>query len=140
MGRNLISSLLLLVSSIACLAQPSANYAPIVGVWKANQDSLPMMTLTVEDDKGKLTGAVLFFLLKRQPGAAETSTAGTPEPLIDPAFDGHTLSFKVSHSHAHPETKNEPPVAFQFELRPDGKIRFLGPDGKQVEMIRETSY
>ena len=63
-----------------------------------------------------------------------------PEPLIDPAFDGKTLTFKVSHRHAHPGTENDPPVAFRFELSSDGKIRFLGPDGQQVEMVRETPY
>jgi hypothetical protein len=139
MRRLLISALLLVASTAAFAASPSDN-SSIVGVWKAQIDSLPMMTLTVEEDKGKLTGAVLFYLIKRGAGIPETSTAGNPEPLIDPTFDGKTLTFKVSHSHAHPGTKNDPPMEFRFDLSDDGKIRLTGPEGKPVEMAREITY
>jgi hypothetical protein len=142
MRCSLITSLLVLISSVPCLAEApvtstSAPYASIVGVWKANIDSLPMMTLTVEEDKGKLTGAVLFFLIRRESGS-ETSTATTPEPLIDPTFDGKTLRFQVSHSHAHPGSGNDKPVAFRFDISGDGKIRFKGRDGQEIELVRET--
>ncbi len=136
--RRLMISTLLLIASTAAFAAPTQDNAPIVGVWKAQVDSLPMITLTVEEDKGNLTGAILFFLIRRGAGIPETSTAGAPEPLIDPTFDGKTLTFKVSHSHAHPGTQNDPPKVFSFQLSSDGKIRFNGPDGRPVEMVRET--
>jgi hypothetical protein len=145
MRRNLILSLFILIA-YACFATPLApppdtatsRYASVLGVWRANVGSLPMMTLTVEEYDGKLTGAVLFYLIRREPGVPQTSSAGVPEPLIDPAFDGKTLTFKVSHRHAHPGTQNDPPATFRFDLSGDGKIRFPGPDGQQVEMVRET--
>jgi hypothetical protein len=142
MRRQLISTLLLIVSttaSTAALAATTQNNSPIVGVWKAQVDSLPMMTLTVEEDKGKLTGAVLFYLIRRGNGMPETSTATAPEPLIDPNFDGKTLTFKVNHSHAHPGSENDSPLEFRLALSDDGKIRLTGPDGRPVEMVRETT-
>jgi hypothetical protein len=138
--RRLLISALFLIASTAALAAPAVDNSPVLGVWKANVDSLPMMTLTLEEENGKLIGAVLFYLIRRNPGAPETASAGAPAPLIDPTFDGKTLSFKVSHRRAHPGTEHDPPVAFRLELSADGKIRFLGPDGQQVEMIRDTPY
>ena len=145
MRRKLIPALVLLITSAACLAEApagnaSAQNAPIIGVWKANIDSLPMMTLTVEEDKGRLMGAVLFFLIRREPGAAETASAGAPEPLIDPTFEGRTLTFKVNRSHAHAGTESDSPMGFRFELSDDGKIRFLGRGGQRVEMVRDNPY
>jgi hypothetical protein len=139
MRRFLISALLVIASN-AALAAPAVDNSLVLGVWKAQVDSLPMMTLTVEQNNGKLIGAVLFYLIRRDPGRPETSSAGAPEPLIDPTFDGKTFSFKVNHSHAHPGTEHDPPVAFRFDLSGDGKIRFMGPDGQQVEMVRDTPY
>ena len=138
--RSLLISTLFLIASTAALAAPAVDNSPVLGVWKANVDSLPMMTLTLEEENGKLIGAVLFYLIRRNPGAPETASAGAPAPLIDPTFDGKTLSFKVSHRRAHPGTEHDPPVAFRLELSSDGKIRFLGPDGQQVEMVRETAF
>jgi len=138
--RRLLIRALLLIGSTGALAVPAVDNAPVIGIWKAQVNSLPMMTLTIEQENGRLIGAVLFYLIRRNPGAPETASAGAPEPLIDPTFDGKTLSFKVSHRHAHPGTEHDPPVAFRFDVGGDGKIRFAGPDGQQVEMLRETPY
>ncbi len=138
--RRLLISTLFLIASTAALAAPAVDNSPVVGVWKAQMDSLPMMTLTVEEENGQLIGAVLFYLIRRDPGRPETSSPGAPEPLLDPTFDGKTLSFKVSHRHAHAGTEQDAPVAFRFELSADGKIKFRGPEGQPVELIRDTSF
>jgi hypothetical protein len=138
--RRLLISTILLIASTAALAAPAVDNSPVLGIWKAQTDSLPMMTLTVEQQNGQLIGAVLFYLIRRDPGVPMTSSAGAPEPLIDPTFDGKTLTFKVSHAHAHPGTEHDPPAAFRFELSADGKIRFQGPDGQPVELIRDTPF
>ena len=138
--RRLLISALFLIASTAALAAPAVDNSPVLGVWKAQMNSLPMMTLTVEQENGQLIGAVLFYLIRRNPGAPETSSAGVPEPLIDPTFDGKTLAFKVSHTHAHPGSEHTPPVAFRFELTGDGKLRALGPEGQPVELVRDTPF
>jgi hypothetical protein len=138
--RRLLISALFLIASTAALAAPAVDNSLVLGVWKAQTDSLPLMTLTVEQQNGQLIGAVLFYLIRRNPGAPETSSAGVPEPLIDPTFDGKTLAFKVSHSHAHTDSEHTPPVAFHFELTGSGKLRALGPEGKPIELARDTSF
>ena len=59
---------------------------------------------------------------------------------IDWSRDGKTLAFKVSHSHAHSGSEHTPPVAFRFELTGDGKLRALGPEGKSIELTKDTPF
>ena len=95
----------------------SANMAAVEGVWRCDMHGLPAMTLTVTDEGGSLTGAVLFYLHRREPGKAETATPGVPEPLFNPKFDGNTLTFQVSHRRAHPPgSLNDEPVKFVLKL------------------------
>jgi len=95
----------------------SANIAAVEGVWRCDMHGLPAMTLTVTDEGGSLTGAVLFYLHRREPGKAETATPGVPEPLFNPKFDGNTLTFQVSHRRAHPPgSLNDEPVKFVLKL------------------------
>ena len=45
--RRFLISALLVIASTAAFAAPAVDNSPILGVWKAQTDSLPMMTLTV---------------------------------------------------------------------------------------------
>ena len=134
-------AVLLFSSFVAAFVASHPDDSTIVGVWTGKMDSLPFIRLTMmEDDDGKLIGAVLFYEIRRNPNGPSTSTAGVPEPLISPTFDGKTLSFKVSHRHAHPGTEHDPPVAFRFELTGPNKLKAINPDGPPVEMVRDTPY
>jgi hypothetical protein len=113
--------------------------ASIVGIWRGKLDSLPAITLTIEEENGKLTGAVLFYLIRTEPGIPATATPGAPEPLIDPHFDGKTLVFKVSHQHAHPPgTLHDPPVSFRVEPAGADKCKLFVEGEPAVEMVRDT--
>jgi hypothetical protein len=91
--------------------------ASITGVWRADMDGLPYITLTITNETGDLSGAVLFYLHRRNEGQSWTSTPGTPEPLFNPKFDGKTLTFQVSHRRAHPPgSLSDPPVSFRMKL------------------------
>jgi hypothetical protein len=104
----------------------SANIAAVEGVWRCDMHGLPAMTLTVTDEGGSLTGAVLFYLHRREPGKAETATPGVPEPLFNPKFDGNTLTFQVSHRRAHPPgSLNDEPVKFALKLDEAGNAEFV---------------
>ena len=99
----------------------AAGDASVLGVWRAQQDGLPWVTLTLTDEGGTLTGAILFYLHMRQPGGQVTSTPGIPEPLLNPHFDGKVLTFKVSPRRAHPpESLSSAPVKFRLELPSNG--------------------
>jgi hypothetical protein len=94
----------------------------IIGVWRAQIDGLPWVTLTLTDEGGTLAGAVLFYLHRREPGGQVTSTPGVPEPLLNPHFDGKILTFKVSHRRAHPpDSLSSAPVEFRLELPSNGR-------------------
>ncbi len=130
----------LVISLIVPVAVAPADNSAIVGVWKGKTDSLPAVTLTLEEENGKLIGAVLFYLIHRDPSGPPTASPGIPEPLIDPSFDGKTLTFKVSHRHAHPGTEHDPPVSFQFELESSGKLIRADHGGPPVELVRDLPF
>jgi hypothetical protein len=96
--------------------------------------------MTVQEEGRRLNGAVLFYEMRLQPGGApKSSTPGVPEPMIDPGFDGKTLTFKVSHRYAHPpRTLHDPPVSFRLELTGANKGKLVAPEGLSVEMVRDT--
>lgn len=90
----------------------------ITGVWRGECDSLPCATLTITDETGSLSGAILFYLhMRKTVNDAYTSSPGIPEPIFNPKFDGQTFTFQVSHRRAHPpRTLSDPPVTFQLKL------------------------
>jgi len=126
--------------SATALASPADDNARVVGVWKGAEGSLPVITLTITEQSGKLTGAALFYLIRGAPGTERTTSPGIPEPLIDPSFDGKTFTFKVSHRHAHKGTEHDPPVSLRMELTGPNSARAFGPEGASVVMMRENIY
>lgn len=119
------------VSGLTVAAQANGVRAnsSVVGVWRANADGMPFVALNITNEGEGLSGAVLFYLHRGEPGQAVTSSAGVPEPLIDVTFDGETLAFKVSHRRAHPPASlPDPAVSFQLKL--------TGPD--KGTLIREN--
>lgn len=94
------------------------NNPTLIGIWRGQMENLPVVTLTITDEGGGLSGAVLFYLWKR-PDVSQpwTASPGTPEPLLNPKFDGKTLTFEMSHRHAHPpKSLSDPPVPFHLTL------------------------
>jgi hypothetical protein len=130
----------LVLSLLVPVAVASADNSAIVGVWKGTMDSLPTLTLTVEEENGRLIGAVLFYLIRRDASGPATASPGIPEPLMDISFDGKTLTFKVSHRHAHPGTEHDPPVNFQFELESSGKLLLVNHGGPPAELVRDIPF
>ena len=119
MTRTVMLSLAVVFITASALAESPTKNSAIIGHWKGTMDGLPAITLVVEEDDDKLMGAVLFYLIRRDPGAAPSASPGFPGPMIKPGFDGKTLTFKVSHRYAHPpRTLNDPPVSFRLGSRP----------------------
>lgn len=99
------------------IQQPARD--KLVGVWRADADGLPAVTMVISDEGGSLKGAVLFYLHKREAvDKPYTSTPGLPEPMINLKFDGQTLTFQMSHRRSHPpRTLSDPPVTFHLKLK-----------------------
>lgn len=126
-SRIVLGCVVMAMTSMAGLAQTSStSAASIEGIWRCQMEDLPAVTLTVTDEGGSLTGAVLFYLHRREPGQPVTATPGVPEPLFNPRFDGKTLTFQVSHRRAHPPgSLNDGPVNFALKLDGADRAEFV---------------
>ena len=130
-----------IVMACALRAQTSAN-EQWIGVWRAQMDNLPAVTLTITDEGGGLSGAILFYFHERKTVTDPyTATPGIPEPLFHLRFDGKSLEFEVSHRRAHPpRTLSDPPVHFQMRLVGRDKAELVNENersGPAVVLIRE---
>jgi hypothetical protein len=120
-------------------ATSTQETSPILGVWRATMDGLPVVTLTVTNEGGRLAGAVLFYLLRRDEKGAASSSPGIPEPLLNPTFDGKVLTFQVSHRRAHPpRTLTDPPGNFRLTLTGENKGEFVNKseDSPAIQLVR----
>jgi hypothetical protein len=123
---------------------PSAGKPVITGVWRGEKDNLPIVTIVISDEGNGLSGAALFYMLRRNTvDEPFTASPGIPEPLLNPAFDGKTLRFLVSHRRAHPPgSLSDPPIRFRLTLTGPDKAEFVNDSEKQgpaLQMVR-TEY
>lgn len=110
---------LLLVATLICSCGmfASGNNDLVTGVWRGKIDGLPGITMVISDEGGNLTGAVLFYLIRRKNGQPPWSVPGDPEPMFHLTLNGDSLDFQVSHRRAHPpRTLHDPPVSFHLKL------------------------
>jgi hypothetical protein len=116
----------------------------MVGVWRGNDQGSPFVTLTIKNENGNLSGSILFHQHHEE---GKPSMSGDPEPLLNPKFDGDTLTFQVSPKGAHsPGSSNNPPVKFHLELNPadwagivTGVLVNESEPGPQVEVVRAAN-
>ena len=108
-----------------------ASNATLMGVWRGDLEGLPGIALIVTDEGGTLVGAAQFYFhFRPDVNHPWTSTPGLPEPMLNPKFDGTTLTFQISHRRAHPPgSLNDPPVSFH--------LRLLGPDKAELQNEKE---
>jgi len=103
----------------------------VLGVWRATEGDLPLLTMTLTDEGGSLAGAILFYLIRREPGQPVTASPGIPEPLLHPKWDGRSLTFQVSHRRAHPpRTLSDPPVSMRLQWTGPNEGLLLVEGGK----------
>jgi len=138
--KMLTCFMLIVAIAVAATANEREADAAILGIWRGELDNLPAVTLNLTNEAGPLQGAILFYLIRRDEGKLPTSSPGIPEPLFNPRFDGKSLTFQLSHRHAHAKTSTDPPVTFRLDLTgPDeAKLVRIPQDGPPyVRMVRE---
>jgi hypothetical protein len=109
--------LLLALALGGASALTGADASTVTGVWRAQVDGVPALVMTFSDEGGELTGAILFYMIRRDEGQPVRSIPGHPEPLFNLKFDGRALDFKVSHRRSHgARTAKDPPVPFRLKL------------------------
>ena len=92
-----LGCVLSVLAGLTALAHLQAfQVSRFAGTWHGKANGLPAVTLTVQETAGKLTGAIVFYLQKRDavdlPWRVD---GGAVEPLIDPRVDGERLLFEV---------------------------------------------
>ena len=103
---------------VMMLAGAARALTPFEGTWHATANGLPAVTLTVQDQNGKISGTVVFYLQKREaPGQPWRVEGGAIEALIDPVVrDGH-LQFEVHRASDVSNVKMTVDMAGEDELR-----------------------
>lgn len=100
MKNHFLLSALLLILAIAIGAvaytqtAPSRTAASLAGVWKGSFPTAPAVELNLQVQSGQPAGSVTFYKVVNSDGGAEIK-GKVEAPLLDPVFDGQTLSFKV---------------------------------------------
>ena len=131
--------IIVIATAVVAATNKQPNIA-VVGVWQGQLDNLPAVTLNITDEAGPLQGALLFYLIRRDEGKSPTSSPGIPEPLFNPQFNGKTLTFQVSHRHAHADSASDPPVTFRLDLTgsDEAKLFRIPQEGPEyVRMVRQ---
>jgi uncharacterized lipoprotein len=92
-------TLLKVFAVVVLLAGVVRAVSPFAGTWYGVANGLPAVTLTVQDEDGKISGTVVFYLQKRdavdRPWRVE---GGAIEALVDPRVEDGRLSFEVRRS------------------------------------------
>jgi hypothetical protein len=131
----------LCMPAVSLLPQPKAGInSAVTGVWRAQIDGGPAFVMVISDEGGSLTGAILFYMIRRQEGQPPSFTPGLPEPMFDMKFDRSELDFRVSHRRAHPpKTAGDPPVEFRLKITGlnDGLLVRGDGGGETVRVSRD---
>jgi|SRR5580698_267265 hypothetical protein len=87
-----LATLLLLITIPARADNPQ-----IAGVWRASLHDQPCILMNVHDNEGKLSGDIVFYLLKLENGSWH-ATGSDPIPLVHPRIEGNYFVFEVVHA------------------------------------------
>lgn len=111
--------------------------SPFAGRWQGKVDGLPGATLTVKEDQRKLSGSIVFYLIRKDDKGARVDGEANCE-LLAVATEGRRMTFEVKHHVTHESPEYGPNAKFVFKLigENEGVLRNTG-DGLSVRMIRE---
>ena len=111
-----MQTLTLLVSLLMVVPAVTSD-SPIAGTWTAQLHDQPCIKLTVNDQGGKLSGTIIFYLLMLENGSWKVKGAD-PTTLINPRLEGKTFVFEVPHAKKHGSTDpaDQEVKTFRLEL------------------------
>lgn len=98
------------------------DYAKFLGVWRVQEAGVSALVMTISDEGGGLSGAILFYMIRKDDNQPVRSSPGIPEPLFRFKAKGDTLHFQVSHRRSHgARTANDAPVKFRLLVKTSGE-------------------
>jgi hypothetical protein len=123
---------------IVLAAGPLWAGSPFAGRWMGEIEGLPGVRLTVQEDQGRLSGSIVFYLIVKDEKGAHVDSDYKAD-LLNVTAKGRRMTFEVRHHISHDSPEYGPNVKFAFELAGENKEGMLRnvPDGLSVRMLRE---
>jgi hypothetical protein len=114
----------------------AAADSPIAGTWQGKMGDVPVVTLTVKDDHGKLVGTVIFYKIVDNGNGPQVADKSSTE-MIDAKLEGKVFSFLSKGSQGELSS-------YQMELTGKNEGKFKGKatvrgggEAPEIRMIRE---
>jgi len=130
-----VIQIFLVVALIAGVAG-AADESPIAGTWQGKMEDVPVVTLTVKDDHGKLSGTVISYKIISNGNGPQVAGKSSTD-MIDPRLDGKIFSYQIKAS-------NGDLLSYQMELTGKDEGEFKGKftttgggEPPEIKMIRE---
>ncbi len=108
----------------------AAADSPIAGTWQGKMGGVPAVTLTIKDDRGKLSGTVIFYKIVGQ-GSGPHAAGKSSAEMIDAKLEGKLFSFQSKGSQQMELTgKNEGTFKGKTTVTSSG-------EAPEIKMVRE---
>ena len=130
--------LVVMIWAVALIAGFAAatDESPIAGTWQGKTGDVPVVTLTIKDDHGKLSGTAVFYKIVDNGDGPQVQGKSSVE-MVDPKLDGKIFSFQTKGSRGEL-------FSYQMELTGKNEGKFKGKatvtgggEAKETPMIRE---
>jgi hypothetical protein len=111
--------------------------SPLTGRWMGEIEGMPAVRLTVQEEHGKVSGSVVFYLIVKDEKGTHADGDYTAD-LLNVTAKGRAMAYEVKHHVTHDSAEYGPNVKFVFELtgENEGILRKTGDD-LSLRMIRE---
>jgi len=111
--------------------------SPFAGRWMGEIDGLPGIRLAVQEDQGKLSGSIVFYLIVKDEKGTRVD-GDYKADLLNITAKGRRMTFEVRHHVSHGSAEYGPNVKFSFEAATEREATMRNiDDGLTVRMIRE---
>jgi len=111
--------------------------SPLTGRWMGEIEGMPGVRLTVQEDQGKVSGSVIFYLIVKDEKGTHVDSDYTAD-LLNVTAKGRQMTFEVRHHVSHGSPEYGPNVKFTFAATAEREGTMLKmDDGETVRMIRE---
>lgn len=109
----------------------------LAGKWQGDLDGKPAVILNLSDKEGKISGTVVFNILKKVDGAV-TVVPGSEQAVLNPWLDGKTFTFNIDVSR---EDGTQDIVNFRVVLLNGNEAMLKRLSGEQtgpeIRMVRQ---
>lgn len=132
--KKLVTALLAVVLTVGIVR--AADESPIAGTWQGKMGDVPVVTLTIKDDHGKLSGTAVFYKIVNNGGGLRAEGSSSAE-MVDAKLEGKIFSFQTKDSQGE-MSSHQMELTAKNEGKFKGKGRMTGGgEPPEIKMVRE---